>query len=288
MAGRGGRRFIGNALILIGVVLLLVVGGYYGWTQYRGQQLRAQLRRTPTVSAALATQTAIPSPAVTSTSTPVPVPTDTPETAQTPSIPAATAEPTALPPTTAPHILPTITGSPLPAPVGPPVRIVIPDLQIDAPVVDMGWQVVQTTNGLKSEWVIPEDEAGHHLNSAELGEQGNVVVSGHNNIHGRVFEPISQAWDEDSRQPVDDYTYGSDILDGRTIQLYNDVGQVFEYAITAFYRLADTGVPVEQRIDNARYMQPTSEARLTLITCWPPWNNTHRLIVIARPVDQPP
>jgi sortase (surface protein transpeptidase) len=29
-------------------------------------------------------------------------------------------------------------------------------------------------------------------------------------------------------------------------------------------------------------MAPTQEARLTLITCWPDWAYTHRLIVSAR------
>jgi sortase A len=41
----------------------------------------------------------------------------------------------------------------------------------------------------------------------------------------------------------------------------------------------------EQRIKNGRFMQPTEDERLTIITCWPPTNNTHRLAVIAKPAQ---
>ena len=151
----------------------------------------------------------------------------------------------------------------------------------------MAWRAVETSDGLESEWVIPQAEAGHHVNSALLGEAGNVVISGHNNIYGEVFEPISQAWNNDARVRVDDVTDRSDVLSGRPIQLYSAAGVRFDYVIEEFYRLRDTGVSAAQRVANARFMQATPDARLTLITCWPPWNNTHRLIVVARPAPRP-
>jgi sortase A len=166
---------------------------------------------------------------------------------------------------------------------GLPVRIVIPDLGIDVPVVEMTWHIVEPDEFPVSEWVIPRNEAGHHVNSAHLGQVGNIAISGHNNIYGKVFEPISQAWDNDSRKSIDAATDGSDILNGRMVQLYNAAGRRFDYRIEEFYRLKDTGVSLAQRQANARFMQPTEDARLTIITCWPPWNNTHRLILIARP-----
>ena len=61
------------------------------------------------------------------------------------------------------------------------------------------------------------------------------------------------------------------------------VEERYDYVITEFYRLKDTGVSLAQRVANARYMLPTADTRLTLITCWPPTNNTHRLVVIAVP-----
>jgi sortase A len=42
-------------------------------------------------------------------------------------------------------------------------------------------------------------------------------------------------------------------------------------------------VSEQQRRGNARYIQPTPDDRLTLVSCWPRNDNTHRIIVIARP-----
>lgn len=39
-------------------------------------------------------------------------------------------------------------------------------------------------------------------------------------------------------------------------------------------------------LENAQFMAQTDDERLTLITCWPYETNTHRLILIARPVVQ--
>ncbi len=43
-------------------------------------------------------------------------------------------------------------------------------------------------------------------------------------------------------------------------------------------------MPLEVRLKNAQWMQPTPDERLTLISCWPYWTNTHRVIIVARPV----
>ena len=163
------------------------------------------------------------------------------------------------------------------------MRLVIPDLKMDVPVVEMGWRVVQTADGPRSDWVIPKNEAGHHINSALLGDEDNLVLSGHNNIFGEVFKPISFAWDNAARVQVDNFTDQSDILNGRTVELFDAAGREFKYTISAFYRLKDTGVSTQQRIANARFMEPTDRAQVTIITCWPPTSNTHRLVVVAVP-----
>ncbi|HOG80388.1 MAG TPA: sortase, partial [Anaerolineaceae bacterium] len=49
--------------------------------------------------------------------------------------------------------------------------------------------------------------------------------------------------------------------------------------------LPERNQPVEQRIENARWIEPSVDTRLTLITCWPYESNTHRLVVVARPVS---
>ena len=295
-----GRNLFANLLISAGVIILLGVGGYFGWREYQGRQLRAAMQPTPTATASH--PTASPAPltagptAAPPTASPAPVASPSPAPTQTPAPTVATAvapSPTPTRPLPSATPPPTATPAPSPAPIvsGPPVRIVIPaPISIDAPVVEMGWHVEQGPNGPQSVWDLDKltGAVGHHLNSALLGESGNVVISGHNNIYGREFEAISLvAWDDAKRQRVDDFTDRSEVLNGRTIQLYDAAGRRFDYTITAFYRLKDTGVSLEQRIANGRFMEPTDDARLTLVTCWPIWSNTHRLVVVAQPVKQP-
>ena len=43
--------------------------------------------------------------------------------------------------------------------------------------------------------------------------------------------------------------------------------------------------PDAQKRENARYMDPTPDQTLTLITCFPYGIDDHRLIVIAKPYD---
>ena len=45
--------------------------------------------------------------------------------------------------------------------------------------------------------------------------------------------------------------------------------------------------PLDVRQANARWILPTTDERVTLITCWPYESNSHRLVVIALPVPLP-
>jgi sortase A len=298
--GKRSPQRLSTGLIAAGVALLLLVGGYLLLNQLRGAQTRENLRQTPpavVTSAPVALVTPVPTtvppsqPAPAATNTlipPTPEPTQPAPTAvvaspsPAPALPAETpASSVASTATPAPTAIPLPSATPMSASV--PVRLVIPDLKIDVPIVEMGWQVVQTADGPRSDWVIPKDEAGHHINSALLGDEDNLVISGHNNIYGEVFKPISFAWDNNARIQVDTFTDRSDLLNGRTVELFDATGREFKYTISAFYRLKDTGVSTEQRIANGRFMDPTDQAQLTLITCWPPTSNTHRLVVVAVP-----
>ncbi len=148
----------------------------------------------------------------------------------------------------------------------PPTRIVAPAIQLDAPVVPMTWKTVIRKGRLVSEWDLPKDAAGWHINSALPGQGDNVVISGHHNIEGKVFRHIK------------------DLNLGDTIIVY--VGSSsYVYRVSAKYLLKESGMPLEVREKNARWMLPTGDERLTLITCWPyEWpGNTHRVVVIARP-----
>jgi len=318
MENRGKRRrILGTILAVVGVVLLLGAGIYLVQSEAQGAELRSQLRASELVVTTKPEAT----PAVAQAATVVEKSTATEEAAATPTLPPPTAAETVVtdtasaaseaqaesevaaltvaasaaaatqaPAATAANVAAAKQAAPTSAVVAQasgqePARLVIPDLKIDTKVVPMGWKVVKTKSGQASEWQIPKNEAGHHINSAQLGQPGNLVISGHNNIYARVFMKISQAWDNDTRVKVDDFTDRSDILTGREIMLYDAAGNEHRYTITDFYRLKDTGVSLQQRIANGRFIQPTDDTRLTIVTCWPPTNNTHRLVVVAVPAQ---
>ncbi len=114
-------------------------------------------------------------------------------------------------------------------------------------------------------WTVPDFSAvGWHVTSAQPGEPGNTVLNGHNNILGSVFRYL------------DDARPGDQVI-------LNANGERYAYVITTRRIVQEAGASLATRIANARWVAPTEDERLTLVTCWPPSGNSHRLIVIARP-----
>ena len=150
----------------------------------------------------------------------------------------------------------------------PPIRLTIPALGLDVPVEPMGWRVVQDVAGSHSEWNVVDNAAGHHVNSAYPGEAGNVVMSGHNNIGGSVFKTVCVIGES-----------GVDFGLGDAMIVTDQRGRRFTYSVNGWWRLEERNASIARQEANAAYMQPTDYARLTLVTCWPPWSNTHRVIV---------
>ncbi len=191
--GRNGTRNVGTVLMGIGLLLILIVAGYFAWTEVQAAQVRSELEQGSAAASARATRMALELAAPASTrvaggapmaGTPAaelasakPAPTSTRSAtlpaspAPSPAAPATRRATTAAPLRTPTSVPATATASPTaaPAPVLP-VRLSIPDLKIDTPVVEMGWEVVQTNSGPVSQWVIPKNVAGHHLNSAGIGQ----------------------------------------------------------------------------------------------------------------------
>ena len=159
-------------------------------------------------------------------------------------------------------------NAPMPTPTPPdpaaraPTRIVIPAIQLDAPVETVGWHVI---NGV-SQWDVPDKfAAGWLMTSAPLGQPGNTAITGHHNIAGEVFRYLVK------------------LKPGDSITLYAH-DQPFYYEVESRRILLDAGQPESVRRANARWIQPTEDERVTLVTCWPYTNNTHRLIIVAKPV----
>lgn len=132
---------------------------------------------------------------------------------------------------------------PIPTP-GPQhaIRIQIPAIGVDAPVVQGdGWE--QLKKGV-----------GQHVNTANPGEKGNVVLSAHNDVFGEIFRYL------DRLEP------------GDAVILYTNQ-RAFTYRVT------------ESRIvepDEVRVMDPTDQPTATLISCYPYLVDDRRIVVIAR------
>ena len=150
--------------------------------------------------------------------------------------------------------------------VGEPVRIVIPAIDLDAPVSSISLRKIVDGDQTYYQWPVPNEfMAGWHDNSARLGTAGNTVLNGHHNIYGEVFRDLI------------------DVPKGAEIILY-DGSQSYTYRVTVIEILAERGQPMDVRIENAHWMQSTADERITLITCWPYTDNSHRLVIVAEPV----
>jgi len=156
-----------------------------------------------------------------------------------------------------------------PAPADPPERLVIPSIGLDTAVVTVGWEA-RVVNGQHqgNVWQTARFAAGYHQGSAPPGQVGNTVISGHNNIDGAVFKDL---------HAVEPFAW---------IYLFAG-GRRHAYMVEESFIIPEVKASEKQRLDNVKWISDTPDERLTLITCYPPWSNTHRTIVLARPVRDP-
>lgn len=133
----------------------------------------------------------------------------------------------------------------IPTPTAAPhqgIRIQIPALNIDAPMVQGdGWE--QLMKGV-----------AQHLGTANPGEKGNMVLSGHNDVYGEVFRYL------DRLEPGDEIV-------------------VFTYNRTYTYLVEGWKVV---NPDQVEVMAPTSDETLTFISCYPYLVDNQRIVVKAR------
>lgn len=147
-----------------------------------------------------------------------------------------------------------------------PRRIIIPALDVDAPVQPAGVETKQDGGRTYRQWSVPDAyAAGWHETSAPLGQPGNTVLNGHNNVHGAIFGELVN------------------LAVGEQIILSGDEG-VAVYRVSHHELLKEHGASLRQRLQNARWIAETADDRLTLVTCWPNTTNSHRLIVVAEPL----
>jgi sortase A len=131
---------------------------------------------------------------------------------------------------------------PIPTP-GPeaPTRIVIPSLNVDALIVE------------GDTWEQLKLGVGHHLNTADPGERGNMVLSAHNDIYGEIFRHL------------DNLELGDEVV------VYSGE-QPYRYIVRAKQIVEPTEVGV---------LAATTKPVTTLISCYPYMVDTHRVVVVA-------
>jgi sortase A len=187
--------------------------------------------------------------------------------------PTSTTYPVATPTETPVPVVMPATATPYPvatpaAEVGkPPTRLVIPAIGLDAPVVPVGWKMVKDGDSEYAVWEVADYAVGWHKSSAYPGQPGNTVLAGHHNIKGEIFR------------------YLVNLEPGAEVTLY--AGETpYRYRVIQKMILKEKGMPEEVRLKNAQWIAPTEDERLTMVTCWPYTNNTHRVIVVAKPVTE--
>jgi len=135
-----------------------------------------------------------------------------------------------------------IAGVPVPtASLAQGIRIQIPAINVDAPIVQ------------GDSWEQLKKGVGQHIGSPNPGENGNLVLSAHNDIFGEIFRELEKL------QP------------GDVVILYTAQRQ-YNYVVTGTQIVEPTRVEM---------MAPTPNATLTLISCYPYLVDTERIVVSA-------
>jgi sortase (surface protein transpeptidase) len=147
-----------------------------------------------------------------------------------------------------------------------PVRLQIPAIELDVPVIAMGWRLEVVDGRRTTVWDVPDDEAGWHMNSAGAGAAGNTVISGRQVGGAAVFAPLA---------------LGA-VSEGQEVHLVDGDGITFVYRIREVTEpVPITGATPEEQEQAAAYIAPSEEARLTLVTGWPEFTTTHRVFAVA-------
>lgn len=135
-----------------------------------------------------------------------------------------------------------VAALPIPT-LGPrsPTRISIPAINVDWPIVP------------GDSWEQLKQGIGHHIGSANPGERGNLILSGHDDVYGEPFRDLEK-------------------LDaGKEVMVYAGAN-IYRYIIKAKRIVAPNDLSV---------LETSRSPIITLITCTPYRVDTQRLILIG-------
>jgi len=191
---------------------------------------------------------------------------DTPILEDRPASPTTTVPPRT-PSAATPFATPKARTAPAPQPTLPskPVRIVIPDIDMDRPLFQVGIDAETVP-------IVPKHDAGWYEGSARPGQGGNIVLWG----HALRFK--------DSPEIPAPFGQLQKLHPGAQIVLYTAEGTAYKYTVAQQIWVTP---------DQVEYIRPKGSERVTLISCIGDKimtkrgiDMTHRLVTIAEPTQQ--
>lgn len=225
-------RIVSNVLFALGGLLLLAALVYAGYSMLN-TWLMGQNRYLRSDSLA-----ALSVPAMTWTPSPTPTPT--------------------LPPTHTPTPTPIPTPTPTPTPTPPPapVQIRVPAIGVSRSIVRLPRTIDYRTGGWT--WNTNSlfrsgrtDLVGHWEGSAYPGQQGNMILVGHNYGYGYngVFVRLGS------------------LRAGHLVYVVNAVGQTFTYRVTTVRRVGWRLKNFGELTQHLAFLSPGGSERVTLVSC---------------------
>jgi sortase A len=228
---------------VVGIVLILAYGGYLIATENRRIEALDQKSAEIQQEAAALRATATPRPELTIDLAQYVLPGGHYSPADTSRAGQFNLDelPASIRPAAASQLVAPRAAPPTPQPTSP-TRIVIPAIGVDAAIYG------------GDDWYALQKGVGHYLNSANPGENGNMVLTAHNDVYGEIFR------------------YLENLEVGDEVRVQADNGKWYTYVVseTHIVNPSDTWVLAHQN-------RPT----VTLITCHPYRVDTQRYVVFA-------
>lgn len=132
-------------------------------------------------------------------------------------------------------------------PSAPPVRIIIPSLKIDLPIVE--------AKVVKGYWETSATSASHGIGSANPGEQGNMVIFAH--ARKGLFLPLKE------------------VKTGDIVEIFTQKRE-FRYQVLEIKKVTPNQVEI---------ISQTPDEKLTLYTC-SGFLDKERLVLVAKPIKE--
>lgn len=178
-------------------------------------------------------------------------------------------------PATTPQVAAVRAVALVPTPIPTPTPRAYPPLRLQIPAIDLDWPVVESKlverrdawSQPYAQWSVPANAVGYQYDSSLPGTGGNVVMAGHNNTQGRVFQHLPK------------------LKPGDWVQVHTLV-ETFTYKIIEKTIVPYRVNPTEGERKLREYILATGSDRITLLSCYPFYTNADRIVVVAERVDE--